>query len=84
MYGLAEVLVMLMRCEEIECLMLADLVNRMSLKGIRRLEGHLKKIMDGDVSVLYFNTLPTYKPPMDFERCWVIYKEKGRYVMSQV
>jgi hypothetical protein len=58
--------------------MLVDFVNRMTPDGVRRFDEQLEALLEQGASVLYFNTYPTYDPPMTFNGCTLVTEVEGR------
>lgn len=80
----AEVTLTLVRFSGLNLYMLVDFVNRMTLEGIRRVNKQLEGLPREGVTVLYFNTYPTYDPPLTFGGCTLVNEAEGRYELMHL
>jgi hypothetical protein len=74
----AEVTLKLVKFTGFKLYMLVDFVNRMTPDGVRRFDEQLETPLEQGASVLYFNTYPTYDPPMTFKGCTLVNEVEGR------
>ncbi len=82
--GKAEVILALVRFSGLKLVVLVDFVNRVTLEGIRRVNKQLEGLSAEGVTVLYFNTYPTYDPPLTFGGCTLVNESEGRYELTQL
>jgi len=75
----AEIILALVRFSGLKLFMLVDFVNRMTLEGILCVDKQLEILRREGVTVLYFNTYPTYDPPLTYGGCTLVNEAEGRY-----
>lgn len=80
-----EVMMVLARNIDSKIYMLEDFVHLLAPEAIRRIDRQLEEIRDQGRVVFYFNTNPSYNPPiMDFKSCDVVSEAEDRYIKESL
>jgi hypothetical protein len=80
----AEAILLIAECLKGHLYIFGDFVKQMSLKGIRRMQEQLDSIKANGAAVVYFNSFPSYNPPLDFKDVKVIHREQGSYKIESL